>query len=303
MRKEMVDKLSRHNRALLQNYQYHLKVEKGLSENSIESYENDISNLLTQVEKNVEKITNKDIIDFFVTLQEFGLTNSTIARKRSSIRSFLKFLIEEEITISTDVDDIPSIKPSQRLPDVLSVKQMLKLLDSISTKKPTDLRNKAILELMYATGIRISETINLSIHEVYWDDKVVRVLGKGGKQRVIPIAQKSLNYLKEYYNSARSLLLKDKSTDILFLNRFGDKLSRMGVWKVIDKLTTDAGISKHVSPHTFRHSFATHLLEAGANLRVVQMLLGHSSINTTQIYINIDNTFIMQEHRLYHPRS
>jgi integrase/recombinase XerD len=299
----MIDKLSQHNRALLQNYQYHLKVEKGLSENSIESYENDISNLLTQVEKDIEKITNKDIINFFVTLQEIGLTNSTISRKRSSIRSFLKFLIEEEIEISTDVDDIPSIKPSQRLPDVLSVKQMLKLLDSIPTKKPTDIRNKAMLELMYATGIRISETINLSMHDVYWDDKVVRVLGKGGKQRVVPIAKKSLNYLKEYFDTARSLLRKDKSTDILFLNRFGNKLSRMGVWKVIDKLTQEAGISKHVSPHTFRHSFATHLLEAGANLRVVQMLLGHSSINTTQIYINIDNTFIMQEHRLYHPRN
>ncbi len=299
----MTDKLSKHNRALLQNYQYHLKVEKGLSENSIESYENDISNLLTQVEKDIEKITNKDIINFFVTLQEIGLTNSTIARKRSSIRSFLKFLIEEEVEISADVDDIPSIKPSQRLPDVLSVKQMLKLLDSIPIGKPTDMRNKAILELMYATGIRISETINLSMHDVYWDDKVVRVLGKGGKQRVVPIAQKSLNYLKEYFDSARSLLQKDKSTDVLFLNRFGNKLSRMGVWKVIDKITQEAGISKHVSPHTFRHSFATHLLEAGANLRVVQMLLGHSSINTTQIYINIDNTFIMQEHRLYHPRS
>ena len=299
----MIDVLSKHNRALLQNYQYHLKVEKGLSENSIESYENDISNLLTQVEKDIEKITNKDIISFFVTLQELGLTNSTIARKRSSIRSFLKFLIAEEINVVSDVDDIPSIKPSQRLPDVLSVKQMLKLLDSIPTEKPTDLRNKAMLELMYATGIRISETIDLSMHDVYWDDKVVRVLGKGGKQRVVPVAQKSLNYLKEYFDSSRLILRKDKSTDILFLNRFGNKLSRMGVWKVIDKITQEAGISKHVSPHTFRHSFATHLLEAGANLRVVQMLLGHSSINTTQIYINIDNTFIIQEHRLYHPRG
>ncbi|MBT3756015.1 MAG: tyrosine recombinase [Candidatus Cloacimonetes bacterium] len=299
----MLDSLSKHNRALLQNYQFHLKVEKGLSKNSIESYENDICNLLTQTDKDIEKITNKDIIDFFVTLQEMGLTNTTIARKRSSIRSFLKFLIEEEVGISADVDDIPSIKPSQRLPDVLSVKQMLKLLDSIPNQKPTDIRNKAMLELMYATGIRISETINLSMHNVYWDDKVVRVLGKGGKQRVVLIAQKSLTYLADYFNSARSVLRKDKNTDILFLNRFGNKLSRMGVWKVIDKITTEAGISKHVSPHTFRHSFATHLLEAGANLRAVQMLLGHSSINTTQIYINIDSTFIMQEHRLYHPRG
>ncbi len=301
--KRMIDKLSKHNRALLQNYQFHLKVEKGLSENSIISYENDICNLLTQVEKNIEDISNKDIINFFVTLQELGLTNSTIARKRSSIRSYLKFLIEEEIAILTDVDNIPSIKPSKRLPDVLNVRQMLKLLDSIPAEKPTDLRNKAMLELMYATGIRISETINLSMHDVYWDEKLVRVLGKGGKQRVVPIADKSLKYLDEYFKTARPLIRKDKDTDILFLNRFGNKISRMGVWKVIDKITQEAGISKHVSPHTFRHSFATHLLEAGANLRVVQMLLGHSSINTTQIYINIDNSFIRQEHRLYHPRN
>ncbi|MDP8268434.1 MAG: tyrosine recombinase [Candidatus Tenebribacter davisii] len=299
----MLDSLSNHNRALLQNYQFHLKVEKGLSENSIESYENDICNLLTQVDKEIEKITNKDIINFFVSLQELGLTNATIARKRSSIRSYLKFLIEEEISISTDADDIPKIKPSHRLPDVLSVKQMLKLLDGIPIQKPTDLRNKAMLELMYATGTRISETINLSIHDIYWDEKVIRILGKGGKQRVVPVVQFSLNHLDNYINSARNILRKDHNTDILFLNKFGNKLSRMGIWKVINKLTHEVGISKHVSPHTFRHSFATHLLEAGANLRVVQMLLGHSSINTTQIYTNIDNKFIMQEHRLYHPRG
>jgi len=299
----MLDKLSKHNRALLKNYQYHLKVEKGLSENSIVSYENDICNLLTQEEKNIEDITNKDIINFFVTLQEIGLTNSTIARKRSSIRSYLKFLIEEGIDILADVDDIPSIKPAHRIPDVLNIKQMLKLLDSILKEKPTDLRNKAMLELMYATGIRISEAINLSMHDVFWDEKLIRVLGKGGKQRVVPIADKSLKFLVEYFETARPLIRKDKDTDILFLNRFGNRLSRMGVWKMIDRITLEAGISKHVSPHTFRHSFATHLLEAGANLRVVQMLLGHSSINTTQIYINIDNSFIKQEHRLYHPRN
>lgn len=297
-----MDNLSKHNRALLQNYQYHLKVEKGLSENSIKSYQLDICNLLSEIDKDIESITNKDIIDFFVTLQELGLTNSSIARKRSSIRSFLKFLIEEEMQISAVVDDIPRIKPSKRLPDVLSVKLMFKLLDNIPIKKPTDLRNKAMLELMYATGIRISETIDLSIHNIFWDEEVIRVLGKGGKQRVVPVAGTSMNYLKKYCNSARALLRRDNNIDIVFLNRFGNKLSRMGVWKVIDKLADSAGISKHISPHTFRHSFATHLLEAGANLRVVQMLLGHSSINTTQIYINIDNSFIRQEHRLHHPR-
>ncbi|MCF7859405.1 MAG: tyrosine recombinase [Candidatus Cloacimonetes bacterium] len=299
----MLTKISSHNQALIQNYQYHLKVEKGLSENSIQSYENDIYNLLDQVEKDIEKITNKDIIDFFVTLQGLGLTNSTIARKRSSIRSFLNFLLEEDMEISCDLDNIPRIKPAKRLPDVLNVKQMLKLLDSIPQDKPTDIRNKAMLELMYATGIRISELINLTIHDVQWEQHLITVLGKGGKQRVVPIAKVSFSYLEKYYDIAYPQLLQNNNTDILFLNRLGDKISRMGVWKVIDKLTKSAGLSKHVSPHTFRHSFATHLLEAGANLRVVQVLLGHASINTTQIYINIDNNFIKEEHRLYHPRG
>lgn len=297
------NRISKHNLALLNNYQFHLKVEKGLSENSINSYQLDINNLLTEIDKDIEKITNKDVIDFLVTLQELGLANSSIARKRSSIRSFLKFLVDEEVPLQVVIDDIPSIKPSKRLPDVLSVKEMFKLLDNIPLEKPVDVRNKAMLELMYATGIRISETIDLSIHDIFWEEEVIRVLGKGGKQRVVPVAGASLKYLKKYINTSRAILRKGKSVDILFLNRFGDKLSRMGVWKVIDKLTKTSGISKHVSPHTFRHSFATHLLEAGANLRVVQMLLGHSSINTTQIYTNIDSSFIKQEHRLHHPRS
>jgi len=253
----MIDKLSKYNHALLQNYQYYLKVEKGLSINSIESYEHDICDLLSQVEKDIEKITNNDIINFFVTLQEIGLTSSTIARKRSSIRSFLKFLIEDEVEITADVDVIPSIKPSKKLPDVLSVKQMIKLLESISAEKPTDMRNKAMLELMYATGIRISEAINLSIHEILWDEKMIRVLGKGGKQRIVPIARISLKYLKVYINSARGILRKDKNTDILFLNKFGNKLSRMGVWKVIDKLAKQV-ISHQTYISPYFPSFVCH---------------------------------------------
>ncbi len=292
-----------HNKALINNYKYHLQVEKGLSDNSIKSYINDINDLVFYHNKKLETLNNKDIIDYLVNLQEIGLTKSSIARKRSSIKSIFKFLLDEDIEITVKIDEIPTIKYSQKLPDVLSVNEMLKLLEKIPTEKATDIRNKAMLELMYASGTRISETIKLSIHDISWDESVIRVLGKGSKQRVVPVAKQSLIFLKKYIETARKNLKKEKSTDIVFLNRFGNEISRMGVWKVIKKLTKIAGITKHVSPHTFRHSFATHLLEAGANLRVVQMLLGHSSINTTQIYTNVDTDFIVKEHKLYHPRS
>jgi len=164
------------------------------------------------------------------------------------------------------------------------------------------MRNKAMFELMYASGLRISETINLSIHDIYWNERFVKVMGKGSKQRVVPIAQESFDFVRNYYENGRTNLKKNNETAVLFLNKFGRKMSRMGVWKIIQKISLEAGIKKHVSPHTFRHSFATHLLEGGANLISVQLLLGHASINTTQIYTNIDRNFIFEEYR-YHPRD
>jgi integrase/recombinase XerD len=297
------NEISAHNTSLLSSFKYHLQVEKGASPNTISAYSADLSDLLNYLQLPIEKIAVRDAVNYLATLQEIGMTNSAIARKRSSIRAFYKFLKEEEIDFVLEVDEIPAVKYSQKIPDVLSVKEMLKLLDSLDCETDLGARNKAMLELMYACGLRVSEVISLSVHDVYWEEKVVRVVGKGSKQRVVPIAEESLEYMKKYVSGARNLLLKEKETDIFFLNRFGRKLSRMGVWKILEKSSNAAGIKKHVSPHSFRHSFATHLLEAGANLRVVQMLLGHSSINTTQIYTNIDKSFIIKEHRLYHPRE
>lgn len=296
-------KIKAHNLAYLNNFRYHLLVEKGLSENSVSSYYSDLQDFLAYVDLPIEQILVKDIINYFVELQHLGLENSTIARKRSSIKAFVKFLEEEEVNLQLIFSQIPAIKYSQKLPDVLNVREMLKLLDSIDESSALGARNKAMLELMYACGLRISEVIDLTIHDIIWEENLVRVTGKGSKQRVVPIAQESMQYLQRYYLQRRKELLKEKQTAQLFLNRFGNKLSRMGIWKILDKQAKLAGISKHVSPHTMRHSFATHLLEAGANLRVVQMLLGHASINTTQIYTNIDNRFIIKEHRLYHPRG
>ncbi|MBT3169608.1 MAG: tyrosine recombinase [Candidatus Cloacimonetes bacterium] len=294
--------MNKYNLALINSFKYHLQVEKGLSENSVESYLHDTNDFANFIDKKVDIISNNDIINYLVNLQEIGLLNSSIARKRSSIKSFFRFLLDDGIEIEVVLNDIPNIKYSQKIPQILSVQEMLKLLDAIPSEKPTDIRNKAMLELMYASGLRVSEIINLSTHDIYWDENLVRITGKGRKQRIVPIAANSLPFIKSYFQTARKELKKDKNIDLLFLNVRGDKLSRMGIWKIIGKLALQAGIKQHISPHTFRHSFATHLLEAGANLRVVQMLLGHSSINTTQIYTNIDRKFIEKEHRLYFPR-
>lgn len=280
-----------------------MKVEKGLSANTLESYSRDVLDCLIYLNNNADSIRADDVVDFFVSLQEMGLSSSSIARKRSALSSFFKYLQDENLALKINFEDVPPIKYSQKLPDILSVNEMIKLLDSISTDDALGLRNKAMLELMYASGLRISETINLSIHDFFWSDKLVRVLGKGSKQRILPIAEQSFDFVLNYKNSGRTALKKTVETDIFFLNRFGKKLSRMGVWKLIEKLSLEGGIKKHISPHTFRHSFATHLLEAGANLRVVQMLLGHASINTTQIYTNIDSRFIRKEYRLHHPKG
>ncbi|MFO7896667.1 MAG: tyrosine recombinase [Candidatus Cloacimonadales bacterium] len=296
-------KIEAHNLAYLNNFRYHLRVEKGLSENSISSYFSDLQDFLGYAELPLEQIKLKEVIDYFVELQHLGLENSTIARKRSSIKAFVKFLEEEDVSLQLNFSQVPPIKYSQKLPDVLSVREMLKLLDSIDRSTALGVRNKAMLELMYACGLRISEVIDLTIHDIIWEENLLRVTGKGSKQRVVPIAEESLAYLEHYYRQSRQELLKEKQNAQLFLNRFGNKLSRMGIWKILDKQAKLAGLAQHVSPHTMRHSFATHLLEAGANLRVVQMLLGHASINTTQIYTNIDNRFIIKEHRLYHPRG
>ncbi|MDO9577215.1 MAG: tyrosine-type recombinase/integrase, partial [Candidatus Cloacimonadales bacterium] len=236
-----IKNLTPHNQSLLNNFQFFMKVEKGLSQNSVESYRHDVYDCLLYLDKKAETITVNDIIDFFVKLQELGLSSSSIARKRSALSSFYKFLQEEEIEVKLKFDDVPTVKLSQKLPDVLTVDEMEKLLDSISMENAIGLRNKAMLELMYASGLRISETINLSIHDFIWDERIVRVMGKGSKQRAVPIAEQSLEFVQKYRKEGRSALKKSLETDIFFLNRFGKKLSRMGVWKLIDKLSLECG--------------------------------------------------------------
>jgi len=289
--------------ALINSFLFYLKTEKGLTENSINSYQFDLCDFFDYLKKEPTQTELDDIIRYFNVLQEIGLVNNSIARKRSSLRSFFKFLINENESIIFDPANIPSVRYKQKIPDILSVDEMLLLLDSISLEKPLDIRNKAMMELLYATGIRISEMLNLTINDILWEEEILKVFGKGRKERIIPIASKSIDFVRQYYLNIHPILASKKPTTILFLNYSGEKLSRMGFWKILQQLARNAGIRKAISPHTIRHSFATHLLEAGANLRIVQTLLGHTSINTTQIYTNIDLRFIKENHSLYHPRA
>ncbi len=289
--------------SLLNSFKYYLKVEKGMAENSVNSYFTDIYDFLLFDPKEISNYKAEDLVKYFLTLQEIGLVNTSLARKRVSLKQFFTYLAEQEIEISIDFDKVPKIKLSIHLPDVLTVEEMLHLLNNARLDSPLDLRNKVMMELLYATGMRISELLGLSLHDLNMKELVVLVRGKGRKQRYVPFVDSVAELLVTYIEKSRPVLLKFKNSDILFLNNRGGKLSRMGFWKILRNAVLEAGLKKEVTPHTFRHSFATHLLEAGVNLRIVQVLLGHSSLNTTQIYTHIDTKYLVETHRMYHPRA
>ena len=251
----------------------------------------------------ISEYTAQDVTNYLTDLKNIGLVNTSIARKRVALKQFFNFLEDNEENIQVDFDQVPKIKIGQYLPDYLDVETMLKLLDGLPTSTPLEKRNKVMLELLYATGMRVSELLNLTIHNINFSEQVILIKGKGSKQRFVPFVDSVALLLNEYLNEVRPILLKFEHTDILFLNNRGQKLSRMGFWKILHKITQEAGLKQEVTPHTFRHSFATHLLEAGVNLRIVQALLGHSSLNTTQIYTHIDTRYLIETHRLYHPRA
>ncbi len=291
------------NKSLLNNYIHYIKIEKGLSENSVKSYKSDLIDFISFYDEEITTISNDKVINYLLDLQNVGLVNSSIARKTSAIKNFFLYLIEDNIPISLNIEEIPSISYSRHLPDVISVEEMCKLLDNIDTSTPLGYRNKTMFELMYATGIRVSELLDISIHDLHLSESNLLIHGKGNKQRLLPIPDSTMEYLLQYIKIIRFKLKNDKLIDTLFLNNRGGKLTRMGFWKILHKCALEAGITSHLSPHTIRHSFATHLLEAGANLRIVQTLLGHSSLDTTQIYTSVNISYLIEEHKLYHPRG
>lgn len=293
----------------LKEYLAFLKFEKNLSENSIQSYRNDLSKLLNFAES--EKVNDLNEIDFplirkfFEIQKKEGVSSGTTARYRSSLKGFFKYLSKNQYIEKNPVDKLASTKISRKLPSYLTFNEIELILEKIDHADiPLGLRDKAMLEIAYSCGLRVSELINLKISDLFFNEEVIRVIGKGSKQRLVPIGTSAINWVTEYLKFSRPILEnKIKSASIVFLNKRGTKLSRMGIWKILDKYAKEAGITKDVHPHVLRHSFATHLIEGGADLRAVQEMLGHSDISTTQIYTHIDRDYIKEVHRNHHPRG
>ncbi len=292
----------------LQEYLAYLKLEKNLSEQSVLAYSSDLNKFLHFVEdKNkidLNTITSKLLSEYFEIMRDLGISSSTTARYLSSVKGFFKYLSSQEYIEKNPAEILSTRITERKLPTVLSFTEIEKILQSPNTDERLGLRDKAILELFYSSGLRVSELINLKLSDLYFSDDVIRVLGKGSKQRIVPIGESAVKWITEYLKTVRPLLEKKmKSENIIFLNNRGTKLSRMGIWKIVDKYVKLAEIEKEFHPHTFRHSFATHLLEGGADLRAVQEMLGHADISTTQIYTHIDRDFVKQMHKDFHPRG
>jgi integrase/recombinase XerD len=233
-----------------------------------------------------------------------GLSSTTSARYFSSIKGFFNYLHINKYIQENPVERLSSPKLSKNLPVVLTVEEIDAIINLPDTNTKLGLRDKALLELLYACGTRVTEIINLKISDLFLKEEIIRVFGKGSKERIVPIGSSAIHWVEEYLLKSRPLLEKKlKSENIVFLNNRGMKLSRMGVWKIINRYTIQSGVKREVHPHTFRHSFATHLLEGGADLRAVQEMLGHADISTTQIYTHIDRDYIKQVHKEFHPRG
>lgn len=283
-----------------------LKFEKGLSDNSLTSYKLDLEKYTNYLKTNfidtIDKVSYDLLSAYFAHLFDLGLESSSISRYLSAIRGLHTFLFNEKM-INENISDIIELpKQTRKLPDVLSFDEIKLLLATIDTNKPAGIRDKAIVEVLYACGLRVSELINLKQRDVIAEMEVVRVFGKGSKERYVPIGSSALANIDLYKKEARIHFVKSMETgDILFLNQRGKPLTRAYIWKMLKETAAIAGIKKSIHPHTLRHSFATHLIEGGADLRAVQEMLGHSDISTTQIYTHIDNAYIKEVHKLFHP--
>ncbi|MDF1610783.1 site-specific tyrosine recombinase XerD [Stygiobacter electus] len=285
-----------------------LRYEKNLSENTTASYKNDLIKFISfLIENNVndfDKVDAKLISQFFENQRKENISMSTTSRYMSSIKNFFQYLEDNNYIHRNPTLVLTNVKISRKLPDVLSFEEVDKILNMPNVDEIAGLRDKAILELLYSSGLRVSELINLKINDLFFEEEIIRVFGKGSKERVVPMGSSAINWIKKYLINSRPFLEnKIRSQNFLFLNRRGTKLSRMFIWQIVDKYSKQAGIQKEVHPHIFRHSFATHLLEGGADLRAVQEMLGHSDISTTQIYTHIDRNYIKQVHRDHHPRG
>ena len=294
---------------LIKQFYQFLKLEKGLSENSVEAYKRDVIKLKQYLMLNGKEVlpvnvTSIQIRDFLEYLSELGLSAYTQARVISGLKAFYNFMIMEDLLKSSPLETIDSPKVGRKLPDTLEYHEIENLLGVIDLSKPEGTRNRAMLEVMYSSGLRVSELINLKLTNVFREEGFLNVIGKGDKQRLVPIGSDALKFLQIYIDEIRvHVSILPGYENFVFLNRRGKGLTRVFVFMMIKDLAKQAAITKSISPHTFRHSFATHLIEGGADLRAVQEMLGHESITTTEIYTHLDRDYLSQVIREFHPRN
>ncbi len=291
----------------IKGFKVYLKLEKSLSDNSIDAYLHDIEKLLQFFEisnKDIppEKVTSDDLHSFIKYINEIGLSATSQARIISGLKAFFKYLLLEDLITQSPAELLEAPKTGRKLPDTLSVEEINNLIDAIDLSKPEGTRNKAMLETLYGCGLRVSELINLKISNIFFKEGFIKITGKGNKERLVPIGNVALKNIKIYIENIRNKQeVKKDFTDILFLNRRGARLSRVMVFLIIKELAERTGLKKTISPHTFRHSFATHLIEGGADLRAVQEMLGHESITTTEIYTHLDREYLREAILSFHP--
>jgi integrase/recombinase XerD len=287
----------------------YLRLERSLSPNTLEAYVHDVEMFASYLEDSssgisVEKAEAGHIRSFLKKIHQSGLTDTSQSRVLSGLRSFYKYLILENYIQINPTETIEMPKTARKLPDTLSFEEIQRLLETVDLSSPEGERNKTMLEVLYACGLRVSELVQLKNSNIYFDEGFVRIIGKGNKERLVPIGKRTLSNIKTYLeNTRQQQTIKHGSEDILFLNRRGNQLSRVMVFNIIKTLVAKAGIKKDISPHTFRHSFATHLVEGGADLRAVQEMLGHESITTTEIYTHLDRKYLKETILKFHPRG
>mgnify|MGYP000954886547 CR=1 FL=1 len=294
-------------RDLLNRYHRYLLIEKGASGNTLEAYGRDLKRYLTFLEQkeisDARSVAPQTVVDFLVQIKSEGLSANSMNRALAALRGFYNYLLQERVLEESPLTHIELAKVWMRLPDTVSREEMNRILSGPDNSTPSGLRDRAMLELLYATGLRVTELISLSMNSINWQVGFLAVMGKGGKERVVPVGRTAYDAVRRYVDEARPKFVRSKTTEVLFLNRFGRAFTRQGLWKIIVGYAQKAGLQKNVHPHTFRHSFASHLLEGGADLRAVQAMLGHSDISTTQIYTHVTRERLKEIHRKYHPRG
>ncbi len=294
-------------KSLVEEFIHYLAVERGLADNTLDSYNRDLNQFMGFLEKeqvkDVQKATRNVIMSYLLFLQKRGRATATVSRHLAALKSFYHFLLREKHIEKDPTANLESPKLEKKLPRILSVNEVEMLLNQPMGNDSAALRDKAMLELLYATGIRVSELIQLDLSHINLDMGYVRCFGKGSKERIVPVGSLARRCVSEYLQKGRVKLIKNKAEQALFVNQHGRRLTRQGFWKIIKKYAKRAGISKQITPHTLRHSFATHLLENGADLRSVQEMLGHADITTTQIYTHLTKGRLREVYAKSHPRA